>query len=125
MQNQLKQIFVPIEIAKLARQKGFDQWCVCKFGDHLCSGHAEFYGNTDGEGTFLYEYDNGIDDNQDLSIPTHTQLIMWLVERHSIEVQLQMNGLFTVCDAIGGTLWLDDENHFEINDAIFHALNLL
>ncbi len=125
MNKQLKNIFVPFEIAKLAKQKGFYEWCAFKYGDHLDNGNPVFYGNTDGEGTFLCEYDNGIDNNEDLSIPTHFQLMMWLVEQHHIEVTMKSSGMFKVFEKSGSILWVDNNNEFEINEALEHALNLL
>lgn len=109
MNKELKYIFVPNEVSILASEKGFKEWSfpikkiLPLFGFHFENEADEPKGN----------------------MITHTQLIMWLVEQHHIEIQLQMNGMFTVCDAFGTTLWINDENEFEINDAITHALNLL
>ena len=58
-------------------------------------------------------------------IPTHFQLIAWLKDKHDIDVTMQINGLWIVLDNFGLDTYFEDENEFEINQALEIALNLL
>ncbi len=116
MNTLLRYVLVPPEVASLAQIKGFDLWCA--FCYHFQRGT---YSVNDLE----IRFDEKFKDSSWIYVPTHTQLIMWLVEIHNIEVQLQMNGMFRVYDKFGSTVWVNEENEFELNGAICAALKLL
>jgi len=122
MNDKLKNIFVPYEIAKLAYEKGFREWCAC-IGENRCN----IFLNSEGE---YIDFDYmGVPINGYYGLPTHFQLISWLKINHDIDVSnsaLGFTGKWVVIDVTGChvcNLKMDDE--FEINEAIEVALNIL
>lgn len=129
MNEKLKNIFVPYNVAKLAFEKGFTEWCKSIQGkdDKEPSPNAKI--QYDGEGSipiFVYDYAYLSDDSKgEYGIPEHSQLIVWLKDKHNIDVVMDYNGLYKVFDSIGNYAYFNDENEFEINQALEVALNLL
>lgn len=120
MSEKLKNIFVPIEVAKLAFEKGFTEWCAGinnKLNQVISNCKSD-----DFEFDFKYITD---DNDGEYGIPTHFQLIAWLYDKHSINVIIYYNGLWKVYDFGGRPIYFEFESEFEINQALEVALNLL
>lgn len=71
MQEQFKNIFVTLEVAKMAKEKGFVEWCAAYYSIR----HELIYPNIDGFGNLLADCDN---QQECIELPTHHQLIEWL-----------------------------------------------
>jgi len=117
MRKELLKICVPFVIAKLAYEKGFKELCV--FGVN----EEEHFPIVDSDEEFLFEYFEKQDDIEVYYCPTHLQLIDWLNKTHDIQVSLKVNGLWRVIAPSGYTLFKEHITEFEVNDAIFLALN--
>lgn len=112
MNEKLNNIFVTVNVAKLANEKGFDEWCAC-----LYSNEIGIISNSKD----CYEWDTSISEPSTvwLRIPTHFQLIKWLKDKHNIDVQMHHNGLWDVQNIDGEYVDLG----LEINEALIIALN--
>ena len=125
MNDKLKNIFVPYNVAKLAFEKGFTEWCA-----GLQKKELELILNTHPILNYENDYQYFGDDNDgEYGIPTHFQLITWLHNNHNIDVlnyQFPLNGLYQVLDS-NGYYGKNEEfdTEFEINQALEVALNLL
>lgn len=120
MDQKLNNIFVPVDVAKLARDKGFNEWCACLF--HINTGNII---PNEHESDFDYNYDVN-DKGLCFCIPTHFQLIKWLNKNYGIEVQIMPIGIFVVGDNMGFLVMNDkNESDLEINEALTIALNLI
>ena len=128
MKPKLKNIFVPFELAKLAYEKGFREWCACVSWNEF--GHKDYLANSF---TFGHRYDFQYDpvnieeknENEETSTPTHLQLILWLKNTHNIDVTMGHNGLWSVLDSQGTLIYQNDECFFEINQALEIGLKLV
>lgn len=119
MQEQLKNIFVTKEVAKLAKEKGFNEWCAVYFdiqdNDEICANVIPY-----DKSWCKYE----MSDHIALPAPTHFQLIRWLITKHKIYVFQEWTERWKIaydldCGRFG--------QHFKntINDALIFALNLV
>lgn len=123
MNEKLQSIFVPEAVARLAKEKGFDEWCACVFVPRLNEYFPNMASSHDFDYVFDYEFkaSNNIDSN--LDIPTHFQLIKWLKDKHDIDVQMNFSGFWNVIISSGAWIYdLQDNNDFEINEALELAL---
>ena len=124
MNNKLKNIFVPYNVAKLAFEKGFTDWCA-----GINNKLNQVISNCESD-DFKFDFEYITDDNDgEYGIPTHFQLIDWLKDKHNIDVlncQFPLNGLYKVLDS-NGYYGKNEEfdTEFEINQALEVALNLL
>lgn len=128
MKQELKNIFVPYLLAKLAFEKGFTEWCLAvQFKEQS---ETEPLPNAkiviiEGREVSIFDYPYFSDDSKgEYGIPTHFQLIAWLKDKHDIDVTMQINGLWAVIASHGYT-YDSGDNEFEINRALEVALNLL
>jgi hypothetical protein len=71
---------------------------------------------------FKYKSDDSVGE---YGIPTHFQLIVWLKDKHNIDVTMQINGLWVVIGSNAIYEYFNGDNEFEINRALEVALNLL
>ena len=132
MQQELKNIFVPFELAKLAYEKGFCEWCAGVDFDVVNSKEPTL-ANTIGMEKNGEEADSYIFDfdffpnvkNKLYGVPTHLQLILWLKNTHNIDVTMSHNGLWSVLDSQGTLIYQNDECFFEINQALEIGLKLV
>lgn len=126
MTEQLKNIFVPYLLAKLAFEKGFTEWCLATQGKEEPEPLPNFRITTkEGRQVAIFDYPYFSDDSfKEYGIPTHFQLIAWLKDKHDIDVTMQINGLWAVIASHGYT-YDSGDNEFEINRALEVALNLL
>lgn len=128
MNEKLKNIFVPYNVAKLAFEKGFTEWCALVDIKDSTIGVYPNIADFEIEGEFysLFDFKYKSDDSKtEYGIPTHFQLIDWLKDKHNIDVLMENNGTWYVLDKKGMMSFLDSENEFEINQALEVALNLL
>ena len=112
MQQELKNIFVTKEVAKLAKEKGFNEWCVAYYSIR----YGTIFPNIDGFGNLLNDCDNP---HEFIELPTNFQLIQWL----------EGKGYF-VCQAITNWRIYSNDGYIRfamafdtINDALIFALN--
>lgn len=126
MTQQLKNIFVPYNVAKLAFEKGFIEWCSAIQGKDQSEPEPNVKIVTkEGRRFSLFDYAYLSDDSDgEYGIPTHFQLISWLKDKHDIDVTMQINGLLAVISTHGYT-YDSGDNEFEINRALEVGLNLL
>ena len=129
MNEKLKNIFVPYNVAKLAFEKGFTEWCVSISLEDDKDPVPNSIIKDDDDGLIedhIFDYNYLSDDSYgEYGIPTHFQLISWLQSEHNIDVEMNQYGLWTVIDSIGVIIYFEEENYFEINQALEVALNLL
>ena len=126
MIQQLKNIFVPYNVAKLAYEKQFGEWCAClvsekrghtpNFSDIKVNGYIETHFGLEFEIRPI---------NGHYYCPTHLQLILWLKNTHNIDVTMGHNGLWSVLDSQGTLIYQNDECFFEINQALDLGLKLV
>lgn len=120
MKQELTNIFVPYQVAKLAFEKGFIEWCA-----GINNKKNQIMSNCESD-DFNFDFKYFTDDSDgEFGIPTHLQLIVWLKRKHDIDVTMQVNGFWIVLDAFGRDTYFEYENEFEINQALEVALNLL
>jgi len=124
MNEKLQSIFVPEAVARLAKSKGFGEWCAC-----FCNKKwkEKYYANAEGNDVNAdcsFEYDwNANETAFATGLPTHGQLIKWLLQEHKIYVYMLRNGLWGVENANWKPIC--DKNRcfmFEINEALELAL---
>lgn len=114
MNEKLNNIFVTVDVANMAKEKGFDEWCACS----VFVKSAMFPQTKSDKWAFQERKDKA------LGIPTHYQLIKWLKDKHDIDVKMLESGLFKVIDQYGNRCYnSDDDNEFEINESLTIALN--
>ena len=83
MQEQLKNIFVTKEVAKLAKEKGFNE---------ICAAHYKEYGYDDSENCMpntyqdFFELDSCNNPENFIEAPTHFQLIQWIEETFFVRI---------------------------------------
>lgn len=114
MNEKLSSIFVPVEVAEMAKEKGFNEWCACVYN------HNGFIPNSDNDWDFSW----GIERSKKagcINIPTHYQLIKWLNESHHIDVPMHYNGLWDVQNKEGDY----EDLGLELNEALMIALSLI
>lgn len=113
MTNQFENIFVSLEVAKLAKEKGFNEWCCSYYhGEQKHLNPHTFEDN--------YDIENSLFSNFQYQAPTHYQLIEWLSGKG-----------FRLCKPY--TKWLMYDSKFnklietfeDINQALIKALNLI
>jgi len=127
MEKKLENIFVTYEIAKLAYEKGFREWCAClvsKERGHTPNFHEK---EVDGYIETLFDLECEQDEiiNEHNPCPTHFQLISWLRENHEILIILCSDKTFEV-ELTNGDYFTDGDNLIiDINKAIEIALNIL
>lgn len=81
MNSKLQNIFVSLEAAKMAQEKGFDEWCAGNYFPNHSQNKVIPNINKYSEFCESYEsYDSCI------PAPTHYQLIKWLLDNHQIDV---------------------------------------
>ena len=80
MQQELKNIFVTKEVAKLAKEKGFNGICAGFFTIK----EDDIFSNSDSFAEFIFE--PCANPEKFIEAPTHFQLIQWLIEKHKIYV---------------------------------------
>ena len=120
MKQELINIFVPYHVAKLSFEKGFTEWCA-----GINNKKNEIVSNCESD-DFDFDYNYLSDDSfGEYGIPTHLQLIVWLKDKHNIDVTMQINGFWRVIDAFGNHVYFENETEFEINQALEVSLNLL
>lgn len=112
MQEQFKNIFVTLEVAKMAKEKWFSEWCAAYYSVR----HETIFPNIDGFGNLLTGYDNP---QECIELPTHFQLTEWLRENHQIDVIKAVDYKIYIKDE----LWANDIE--SINDALLEALKLV
>ena len=125
MNEKLNNIFVTVDVAKLAKEKGFDEWCsafsknqTLKEYENEISYFPNICDSLIGFGFENYGNKNFI------SMPTHFQLIKWLKDKHDIDAIILESGLFKVINQYGNRCYNDnDDSEFEINEALTIALN--
>ena len=86
--------FVPFEIAKKLKEKGFNESCinaVNKFGCTYLNGWCEYLYDRDNEDITLSDLKNG-----DYLLPTISQVLDWL--RIEKEIDIAINPIFTYDD---------------------------
>lgn len=120
MEKKLENIFVPYEIAKLAYQKGFREWCA---GIDICDNSVGTILNTE-EDDIDFEY-FGNPSKGYYGLPTHFQLMDWLQSNHNVQITMHKEGGFTVFDKDGFMKFDKGKPRFEINKALEIALNTL
>jgi hypothetical protein len=79
---------VQIDVAKLAKEKGFDWSCNYGINENLkilTSGKGEYVNAYDGF-NFNHRYSNEVDNVFPLSIPTQSLLAKWLRDVHKINI---------------------------------------
>lgn len=88
MNDKLKNIFVPYNVAKLAFEKGFTDWCA-----GINNKLNQVISNCESD-DFEFDYKYIIDDSDgEYGIPTHFQLIAWIQSKHYINFVMDYNGL--------------------------------
>ena len=111
MQQELKNIFVTKEVAKLAKENGFNE---------ICAGFFKIYeGDVFPNSNFDCEFFLGICDNPEnfIEAPTHFQLMEWLLKNHELDVWRAFDSEWIV-------MGICTENPiFNINEALTLALN--
>lgn len=112
MENKLENIFVSYEIAKLAYEKGFREWCA---GIGVCDNSVGTMLNTEKD-DIDFEY-LGNPSKGYYGLPTHFQLMAWLLDNHNID-------MFILHRTLSNRGSLDVEK-FNINIALEIALNTL
>lgn len=80
MQDQLKNIFVAKEVAKLAKEKGFNEWCA---GYYRIDEENVLPNSVFGHGFILETCDNP---EKFIEAPTHFQLIRWIEETFFVRI---------------------------------------
>jgi hypothetical protein len=83
MQKELENIFVPEAVARLAKDKGFNEWCA---STNLGGDILPIIKNK----SYVFDFD--FNPKYSLPTPTHFQLIKWLKDIHDIDVQMELNG---------------------------------
>ena len=110
MNKKFKNVFVDFELAKLAYQKGFKEWCPSMVSKKR--GYTPTFYEKLIEGSLHTLFDlSEIKDypvNQHYYCPTHSQLIFWLKDNHNINLEIKM---------VNKT--------YELNDLLTLALNTL
>ena len=117
MQEQLKNIFVSLEVAKMAKEKGFSEWCAAYYSVR----HETIYPNIDGFGSLLADCDNP---QECIEFPTHFQLVEWLFKNHKIYIFQESTETWKV-DFNLKSGWFGHVYINTINDALIFALNLV
>lgn len=113
MNKELENIFVPVEVAKLAKQKGFKDWCACYKEEPRYSELANVRGDL---GWYYGKRENS---KNIVAIPTHFQLIKWLKDKHDVDLRMEFNGIWSVIDTFGANhINSEGETEFEINEAL-------
>jgi hypothetical protein len=111
MDKRLKNILVSLEVAKLAKEKGFSDFCIAYYS--INSDSIAFNVNSD------YDLLEGCDNPQDfIEIPTHHQLIDWLIGK-KIEIWWESNQ-WNVIDC--NNILEEIESHDNINAALIDGL---
>jgi len=127
MRQELINIFVPFDLAKLAYEKQFSEWCACLVSKK--TGHSpnfiEKFIRGGFETLFDFKDKSNIYLNGFYSCPTHLQLIIWLKNNHKIDVTMGHNGLWSVLNQEGHLVYQNDECFFEINQALEIGLKLV
>lgn len=109
MNELLTNIFVSLEVAKLAKEKGFNEWCAC----YKEQKYTESANVRDDLGWYYGKRKNII------PIPAHYQLIEWLALNHATTVSRAYTGAYIVFRG-----W-DVSKYLPINEAFLYALNLI
>jgi hypothetical protein len=127
MKNKINSAFVNFEIAKLLKEKKFDEPCIAEY----FNGEITFYDNPDNErdeATVLTTYTNSYPNHSSrynvVSAPFIFQVIDWLEEKHNIHLdRIWYN------DKITEPRWVYHIDHdyacSSISEAIIEALNLI
>jgi hypothetical protein len=121
MNQKLENIFVSVDVAKLAKEKGFNEWCACLY--HINTGSII---PNEHEGDFDYKYDVN-DKGSCFCIPTHFQLIVWLRVKHRIYVSdnniasIETYNRFSITQFMSTKVFVAKT----INEALTIALNLI
>jgi hypothetical protein len=120
---------VNFEIAKLLKEKGFDEKCNNHYSQALFEGT-----NPDWEGVFPkysvfkhseYHY-NSIPGNNDLwfecSAPTIVEVVMWLYEKHGIWVYVECDCVgkdwFPKFNSASKQVWEDDDKVYKLKSPL-------
>jgi hypothetical protein len=111
MQEQLKNIFVTKEVAKLAKEKGFDEICAGFFTIK----EDDIFSNSDSFAEFIFE--PCANPEKFIEAPTHFQLIQWLLKNHEIDVWHSFNEW----DAM--PKYSESKSFVSIDEALIFALN--
>lgn len=117
MNEKLNNIFVTVEVAKLAKEKGFNEWCACLYANEI-----GFISHSDD----CYQWATSRSEPSTvwLRIPTHFQLIEWLRVNHRTEIftvdpiYWQVRGIDNRCYFIN-----EKGNPLTLNEALTIALN--
>ena len=104
MQQELKNIFVTKEVAKLAKEKGFDEICAGFFRVH----EEDVFPNSDSDHEFIF----GWCDNQDdyIDAPTHFQLIEWIEGTFFVRISRNNEGWWIVKEKGFEPTYIEDIN---------------
>lgn len=118
MQEELKNIFVTKEVAKIAKEKGFGE---------ICAGYFSVYGEcVSPNSNSDYEFVLDACDNPEsyIEAPTHFQLIQWLITNHKIYIFQESTERWKIAyDLVCGRFGQNYKN--TVNDALIFALNLV
>lgn len=117
MQEQLKNIFVSLEVAKIAKEKGFSEWCAAYYSVR----HETIFSNIHGFSNLLADCDNP---EECIELPTQFQLIQWLITNHKICILQESTEIWKV-DFNLRSGWFGQVCISTINDALIFALNLV
>ena len=101
MENMITEDYISFEVAKLLREKGFDESCYQKYDDE---GYLSF--NHVG-------YINAEKPTEDFSAlaPTHQMVMKWLRKKHIIIViSPEILNIETHCSDWGGEIWWEDND---------------
>lgn len=91
----MKDQLATIEVAKLAKQKGFDEYCnhvVSLYHDKIR--RLEYYEGTITANEDGFDKNSEIDDlidNYDLTVLTQSLLQRWLREKHNLHINISVN----------------------------------
>ena len=119
MSKKIENIFVTLEVAKMAKEKGFDEWCAA-FWDCGVNGYFLFPNLNFNKSK---EWGNAPSSYQCIA-PTHFQLTQWLITNHKIYVFQESTERWKIAyDLACGRFGQNYRN--TINEALLEALKLV
>lgn len=119
MQEQFKNIFVTLEAAKMAKERGFSEWCAAYYDiqddNEICANVIPY-----DKSWCEYEMSGHIS----VPAPTHFQITEWLITNHKIYVFQESTERWKIAyDLTCGRFGQAYKTN--INDALLEALKLV
>jgi len=129
----MKEQFVPISIAEILKQKGFDELCMAYVytGDTGNNVDRYVYGPISPEGIVVQDDWNKYD--MSYSLPLWQHVLQWLREKHNIDISIEPGGKPKMYAVFVSGNWIyensKDRMLYSYNEArqaaIEHALTLI